>query len=244
LGEQAALRARALDDSSGDAHAALSAARRDSYDFVSTEAELTRAVSLDPSSAHFHEWLVQLYIWTDRPVQALAEARRAIELDPLSATANAELANALCANGRYDESLALLAPLRLLRPRLRRAPAYAARCYADQGMWAQAIAEMRQSGSDAEPRDRALRAFMLARGGRPAEARLVLDSLLEGSRHGGELAGEIATVYAGLGDHDRAFAWLEQARSERTLVLDDLPLVLKELRPDRRVDLFRRRLGL
>jgi hypothetical protein len=68
--------------------------------------------------------------------------------------------------------------------------------------------------------------------------------LRERSRRQGDVAGEIAVVYAGLGDKKATWAWLEQARETRTLVLDDLSLILDRLRPDPRVDLFRRKMGL
>ena len=244
LGEAAALTAVALDDSLAEAHAALGEVKRNSYDFESTEAELTRAVRLEPRTARFHEFLVQLYVWMDRPADALAEARRAVELDPLSPTANAELAHALLANGRCDEALARLAPLRLLRPPLLRANSIAAHCYASKGMWPEAIAEVRQSATTAGPRGKSLLGFLLARAGRTTEAQQVIASLRERSGRRGDVAGEIAIVYAGLGDKEQTWAWLEQARETHTLVLDDLSLVLDRLRPDPRVDLFRRQLGL
>lgn len=244
LAESAALTAVALDDSLADAHAALSAVKRNNYEFASAEAELRRAVALEPMTARFHEWLVQLYVWMDRPAEALVEARRAIELDPLSATANAELAHALLANGRCDEALAQLAPLRLLRPPLLRAGSIATQCYASKGMWPDAIAEAARNEPNGGPPAKALLGFVLARAGRRIEARGVLDSLLERSRRHGDLAGEIATVYAGLGDKEETWAWLEQARQRRTLLLDHLSLIFDRLRPDPRVDVFRRQLGL
>jgi len=104
LAEQAALKAVALDDSSGWAHLALSMVRRDNYEMASAETELNRAVALEPTNARFRGWLVLLYVVTDRPAEALVESRRALELDPLSPEANAEVAHALLANDRCDEA--------------------------------------------------------------------------------------------------------------------------------------------
>jgi len=244
LGEAAALTAVALDDSLADAHAALSAVKRNNYEFVSAEAELRRATGLEPRTARFHEWLVQLYVWMDRPAEALVEARQAIDLDPLSPTANAELAHALLANGRCDEALAQLAPLRSLQPPLLRAGGIAAQCYASKRMWPEAIAEAQRNVPNAGPRGQSLLGNLLARAGRRSEAQRILVSLRERGQHQGQVAGEIATVYAGLGDREEAWAWLERARETHTLVLDDLPLVLDQLRPDPRIDRFRRELGL
>jgi len=244
LAESAALTAVALDDSLADGHAALSAVKRNNYEFASAEAELNRAVALEPGTARYHEFLVQLYVWMDRPAEALAEGRRAVELDPLSPTANAELAHALLANGRCDEALARLAPLRSLQPPLLRAGSIATQCYVSKGMWPNAIAEAARNEPKGGPAASALLGFVLARAGKTTEAQRVLASLLDRSQRRGDLAGEIATVYAGLGDREKAWTWLEQARDRRTLVLDQLSIVLDRLRPDSRVDLFRRQLGL
>ncbi|HEY2377861.1 MAG TPA: hypothetical protein VGH98_17950, partial [Gemmatimonadaceae bacterium] len=90
----------------------------------------------------------------------------------------------------------------------------------------------------------ALLANLFARAGRTNEAQRILVGLRQRAQHQGELAGEIAVVYAGLGDRKETWVWLERARSAHTLVLDDVPLILDQLRPDPRIDLFRQELGL
>ena len=61
LAERAALRAIALDDSLAEAHASLSLVRKVNLDMASAEAELRRAIALDPMNARLREWMVQLY---------------------------------------------------------------------------------------------------------------------------------------------------------------------------------------
>jgi TolB-like protein/DNA-binding SARP family transcriptional activator/tetratricopeptide (TPR) repeat protein len=244
LAEQAALKAVALDDSSGEAHAALSGVRRSNYEMASAESELMRAVALEPTNARFREWLVQLYVLTERPAEALVEARRALELDPLSPTANAELAHALLANDRCDEALAQLGKLKSLRPPLLRAGSIAAQCYARKQMWPEAIAEMQRISVNAGPRGQAHLGYMLARAGRTDEARRILAALLDRSRRVNGGAFDVATVYAGLGENDQAFKWLDKALDDRSLVFDYLQTVTDGLRGDPRFDGFRRRLGL
>jgi tetratricopeptide (TPR) repeat protein len=244
LAEQAALKAVALDDSSAEAHEALSFVRSSNYELTSAVMELNRAVALEPTNARFHEGLVQLYAMTQRPVEALVEGRRALELDPLSPSANAEVARALLVNDRCDEALAQLDKLRSLRPPLLRAGHIAAQCYARKQMWPQAIAEMQRILVNAGPPAQALLGYMLARGGRTDEARRILAALLDRSRRINGGAFDVATVYAGLGDKDQAFRWLEKSVGDRSIRLENLPSVIETLRGDPRFETFRRRARL
>lgn len=242
LADRFARKALALDDTSADAHATASLFYRRRFEFRPAEAELKKAIMLEPRSALFHEWLAQQYVMTERPAEALAEARRAVDADPLSATANAELARALLANDRADEALTLIAQLRSLSPLLLRAGSIAAECYARKGMWREAIAELQPSFPNTGPRGRALYAYLLARAGRTKEARGILASLLAHSEYGGD-PGAVATVYVGLGEKDRALEWLSKA-SVDGMPLDNLPMLLRDLAPDPRVESIRRQLRL
>jgi TolB-like protein/DNA-binding SARP family transcriptional activator len=241
--EQSALKAVALDDSLADAHAALSLIRRGNYDFASAETEMKRAIALDTADARILGWLVQLDVATERPAEALVAARRALALDPLSAAVNAELARAFLANGRCDEALAQLEKLRSLRQPLLRARSIAAQCYARKQMWPEAIGEMQHMPA-AGRGGQALLGYMLARGGRTSEARRILAGLLDRSSkmHGDSF--EIATVYAGLGENEQAFAWLDKAVDDRSLGFDHFALIMDTLPHDARLDRLRQRLGL
>jgi serine/threonine-protein kinase len=244
LGEQAALKAVALDDSSGEAHAALSFIRRDNYELAPAETELKRAVALEPTNARFHEWLVQLYVLTERPAEALVEGRRAVELDPLSPAANAEFAHALLANDRCDEALPQLEKLRSLRPPLNRAAAIAAECYGQMRMWPEAIAEIQRIAATGGPHAQALLGYMLGRGGHTGEARRILAALLDHSRRTNGRTFDVAIVYAGLGENDQAFAWLDKAVDDRSLGFVWMRTIEDGLRRDPRFENLRRRAGL
>ncbi len=244
LAEQAALKAVALDDSSGEAHEALAYVKRDNYELAPAETELKRAVALEPTNARFHEGLVQIYAMTQRPVEALVEARRALELDPLSPTANAEVADALLANDRCDEALAQLETLRSLQPPLNRAGQIAAECYAQKRMWPEAIAEIQRISVNGGPRVQAYRGYMLGRAGRTAEARRILAALLDRSRRINGGAFDVALLYVGLGENDQAFAWLNKAVDDRSLGFEWMHATVKDLRRDPRFEKLGRRAGL
>jgi TolB-like protein/DNA-binding SARP family transcriptional activator len=244
--ERAALRAVRLDDSLADAHAALSAVRRSNYDLAAAMNEMVRAEALEPGAARFHESLVLLDVIAGRPTEALAEGRRAVALDPLSPSANAELAHALLAGGRCDDALAQLRTVANLQIPLLRAAGFAAQCYAKKQMWPQAIAESRSTLRE-QPHGNGLLGYLLARGGRVNEARLLLDTLGTLARAGGADAYAIAAVYAGLGNKDSAFTWLDRSIDDHSLGQEGfeyMNTVLDALGPDARVAAFRRRIGI
>jgi hypothetical protein len=111
-------------------------------------------------------------------------------------------------------------------------------------MWPEAIAEMRRISVNAGPRGQAHLGYMLARAGHVEEARRILAALLDRSSRINGGAFEVATVYAGLGENDQAFAWLEKSVDDRSLALEWVVTTVNELRPDPRFDRLRRRVGL
>jgi TolB-like protein/Tfp pilus assembly protein PilF len=249
LSEQAALKAVALDDSLAEAHATLGILRmRLHQDFATAESELRRAIELDPAYGRAREWLVGLYINTERPVEALAEARRALELDPLSPSAHAELAHALLANDRPDEALVHLDHIAAVRPPLLRTPGLLAQAYAMKGMWGEAIATRGLSSETRDSGALSLYAYMLARGGRREEALRIREELIERWEEGEALAVEVAIVYAGLGDSDQAFAWIDRSIDDsatlRTGYITLMAPIFDDLRRDPRFDRVRERLGI
>ncbi len=242
LAEQAALKATALDDLSGDAHATLGLVRRNNYEMASAESELKRAVALDPTNARYRQWLVQIYVLTGRPAEALAEARHAVELDTLSAASTGEFARALLANDRCDEALRQLKALASVRPPLLRASSVAAQCYARKQMWPQAIAEMRRISANGSPHAQSLLGYMLARGGHTDEAKTMLSGLLERSASISGRAFDVATLYAGLGDKNQAIRWLDKSIDERSVNPEAMPTIISALNDDPRLKDFMRRL--
>jgi len=248
LSDQAARKAIALDDSLAEAHATLGVIRLNKHqDFTTAERELRRAVELDPSYGRAREWLVGLYLDTERPVEALAEARRALEIDPLSPSAHAELAHALLANDRPDEALVHLGHIEAVRPQLLRTPALRAQAYAMKGMWPEAIHAMKPLSDTDDPATRAFYGHLMGRAGRRDEALRIRDELVAGVEAGNARAVNVAIVYAGLGDFDQAFVWIDRAIDDRALLDSYLTLmapIYEDLRADPRFDRVREELGL
>lgn len=221
----AARRAIELDDSLPDAHAALGWVLLLERDWRGAEASLRRAVALDPAAHRGHEGLARLYMITRRPAEQLAAARRGLEADPYSHMAIREMALALNMNGRCDETIELLRPLKSLTPPARVAGVIMGQCYITKGMWPEAIAELRWSMEKGQARAAlAFLAYAYARSGDTGQARVILDDLLAGRRRSHDAFG-IAVTYAGLRDYDNAFRWLARSIEEdswRAYIMDPM----------------------
>ena len=102
----AAVKALALDDSLGEAHASLALAL-DLYgwDWKAAEAEYQRAIELTPGYAPAHQWYSWHLIMMGRDSDGISELRKAESLDPLSLIISADIADALCVARRYDEAV-------------------------------------------------------------------------------------------------------------------------------------------
>jgi hypothetical protein len=86
--------------------------------------------------------------------------------------------------------------------------------------------------------------YALARSGNRIEALKILTELEEFSKQGYAVQVGIAAVHLGLGDKDRAFAWLEEAVREREAWDLKLDPFWQELRPDPRSTELLRKMNL
>jgi eukaryotic-like serine/threonine-protein kinase len=213
--ERAARRSIELDDALADGHAALGWTLLMRRDWAAAEASLNRAIALDPSVGLGYEKLARLYMETGRPAEQLAAARRGLAADPHSHTAVLEVALALSMNGRCDEAIELLLPLKSLTPPAAAAGVIIGQCYITLGMWPEALAELQWSVEMQARAGLAFLGYALARSGDGARARMILEDLLAGRRRSDGGFG-IAVVYAGLRDYDSAFAWLERSIEENS----------------------------
>ncbi|HET7602096.1 MAG TPA: protein kinase [Gemmatimonadales bacterium] len=233
--EAEALKAIALDSTLADAYSALGWARL-ILDLPAAEVALKRAVAIDPSAHRGYEGLARFYMLTRRPAEQLAAAERGLALDPYSVAAIREMALALSTNGRCDEALTLLRPLEDLNPPAAVAGVIRGQCYARKQMWPEAIAELRWARQTGDARTAlGLLGYVLGRSGERAEAQEILSELLTGRQRSHDAFG-VALVYAGLGDYDRAFTWLEKASREGSIRVYIMDPLFQDLQRDPRFD--------
>jgi TolB-like protein len=244
LADDAARKAVALDDSLPEAHYALGRVLEATLDFPSAETEIRRALALDPTRSIYHRSLAYVLAWAGRPEEVLAEARRALETDPLNPYAQVEVAEALFANHRYDEALGQLDRVAAIQPPLQGFAFVAAHCYVKKQMWPQAIAALRPQAEAGDPQFIGFLGYVLARAGQRDEATRILADLLARREKTGVGAFQVAMVYAGLGDFDQAFAWLDKSVDDYSISSGIMGPTYEDLHGDPRFERLRKRLGL
>jgi tetratricopeptide (TPR) repeat protein len=179
-----------------------------------------------------------------RSGESLAEIHRAQALDPLSLSINSSVGWRLLSALRYDEGIEQLQKTLKMDPNFRRAHLYLGWAYEAKGNFEKAIVELRKSAalSGACPGDLASLAHAYALGGYARQAERILNDLEMRSRRARVPSYDIAIVYAGLGNKDRAFEWLAKSCRDREVGLVSLKadLELDNLHSDARFhDLLR-----
>ena len=242
----AVLEALKLDDSLAEAYASLGSIQS-SYDWNWQEAEKSfrQAISLNPNYATAHHWYSFYLSMTSRHEEAMLEMQQALQLDPLSMIINANLGYTLYIGKKYDQSLKQLKKTEELDPSFALTYQYMGYVYQQKGMNDLSI-EVAQKAVQLSPdnltfRCELARAYAIA--GRRAEAEKILHELQELSLVQYVPSFDMASAYAGLGDKEKTFQWLQRAYEEHS---DNITYIKMEprfdaLRSDPRfVELLRR----
>jgi TolB-like protein/DNA-binding winged helix-turn-helix (wHTH) protein len=228
-----------LDDNLDSAHMWLGKALvAGDWDWLGGEREIKRALEINPNSAGAHSMYSGYLYIMDRREEAIAESRRALEISPNLAGPHYHLASAYFFGRRYDEAIAQCQEVLELNPK--RCRDVLGWSYREKGMYKQAIAEFLQLPDGPPKLGHMGNAY--GRAGNKTEAQKALQRLIEMSKQRvGNYA--VALVYAGLGEKDRAFEWLEKAYKVRDKGLCYMKVdpALDPLRSDPRFqDLLRR----
>ena len=244
----AAMRALELDETLSEAHTSLARVLAVyDWDWPRAEKEFKRAIELNPRDALAHQWYGGYFELMGRRDEALAERKKALELDPLSLASNSELGLTYYFARDYDKAIEQFRMTLELDPNFPLATAQLPVNYELKGMYDQAIAGFQklatQRGDTRWSNSLAGLGHAYAMSGKKAEARAVLAELKQRSQQEYVPADSIALVYAGLGEKDEAFTWLEKAYEDHAFKMAWLKVEPQwdSLRSDPRfADLLRR----
>jgi serine/threonine protein kinase len=244
--KEAALKAIALDEKDAEAHCYLSEAKRVlDWDLVGADAELKRALELDPNSAPAHFFSALVPLFRGELKEGLRLVLEAKKLDPVSPITSYVATAAYLANDQIEDAISEGQRTLLLDPNYFYLDSDLAAAYREKGNFAEAIALYTKSQEATHLPSSGL-AITYTRMGRPVEARNILAQLLQAREKRYVSAPVIAAVYVALGDKEEAFRWLERAFDEHSGILQWIAF-LPEFRPlhsDARFPHLLRRIGV
>ncbi|HSE31046.1 MAG TPA: protein kinase, partial [Pyrinomonadaceae bacterium] len=212
----AAQRALEIDEGLGDAHLAM--AHIYFYyerDWAKAEHEFERAVELNPNSTDAHKYYGLFLASRERFDQAVTEGKKALALDPLSIAVKIVGGFIYLFVDRLDDALGLVRQMIELDSNAPQGYWVGGSLLMANGKYEEAVEAFQKSMSLGDNQMALAKlgcAYALA--GRRDEALKILDQLLEMRERQYASPFNIARVYAGLGDNDNAFAWMEKAIEE------------------------------
>jgi TolB-like protein/DNA-binding winged helix-turn-helix (wHTH) protein/Tfp pilus assembly protein PilF len=227
LAKAASMKALQLDDTLVEAHTSLARVLFVyEWDWPAAEKEFKRAIELNSRYAPAHQWYGGYLTATGRFREADAEKKRALELEPLSLIMNFEVGLASYFSRNYNQAIDQFQKTLELDANFPPPHTFLAAAYEQKGMLKEATTAFQKAitvtQGPARTQATAGLGYVYAVSGRKAEARKILAELQSLSEHRYVPATDTALIYAGLGDKDKAFAWLDKAYEEHSFSLSNL----------------------
>lgn len=246
LARAAAKRALEIDPNLGEAHASYAAAPYYDLSWSESEREYKRAIELNPNVATNHYGYALNYLLPmKRFDEAIAEVKRALELEPLSIPMGANLAGIYIHARKNELALEQAKKVYALEPNHVTAQIWLVRAFITNGRYDEAI-DLYENKIALDPSTQDLAqilGYAYAKAGRKSEAMEIIRKFDEVAKRQYVEKFSSATIYAALGEKDKAFAELEKSFANRDWGIARLgsdPL-LDPLRDDPRFkDLLRR----
>ena len=243
--KDAATKALSRDDGLSEAHTSLAVVNMlYEWDFPAAEVEFKKAIEINPNYGTAHHWYAEYLATMGRHDEALSEITGAQKLDPMSVIIIRDIGMHHYYAGQYDAAIQQAQRALALDADFVPAHRLLGLVYLKQRRFNESINELQGVVARTESeRDRALLAQAYAIAGNRSEANRLLGELLKENMVSPYY---IAVGYAGLGDRDRAFQFLERAYREQASMLQYLKIhpTLESLRTDPRFGELVKRIGL
>jgi len=248
--KETATHALAIDDALSEAHASLAyEVFFYEWNWQLSEREFKRAIELNPNNADAHHWYSHYLMAHHRIDESLAESKRALELSPIDVLLNIHLGWHYLYARQYDQALEQLNRVIEMDRNFAQTYIWLGLVYEQQKKYPEAIAAFKKAivlfpGGSTQAKAQLAHAFAVS--GDQNEARKIIVGLEETAKHTYVSPYQIAAIYAGLGDQNQAFAWLEKAYEDRSEWLVNLTNEQRfdSLRADPRFADLLRRVGL
>lgn len=244
-----AMKAVALDPELAEGHAALAQLYGDhDWNWSGAEREYRRALELNPNSDVAHAQFAMLQLVRRRFEDALEHSRRAVAIDPLSPWWAMSHGIVLENTRRDAEAIAHFEEMLRAHPDLVPALLHLGLTYVNAGKPEAAVATFDKALLIGRGHSQllALKAYALAKAGRREEALAIVREIEKFGERAPAPSHNLAIAWTALGDHDRAFYWLERAYRDRLYLLRWVAVGpgFEPLRGDPRYADLMRRMGL
>ena len=250
LAKAAAVRALEIDPTLAEAHSALG----DSlaiyeHDWTESERHFKKAFELDPNISYIHLVYGGSYLpAAGKADESVSECERAVELEPVSLINNAVLASAYINARQYDKAVAQARKAYELDPNFPLARHWLGMAYVAKGQYDESIAVGRQiqAGSPYGWMSVVVLGHAYAKMGNRAEAEQQISELRDLAKTRYVRPYYLASIYAALGDKDKAFAELERSFDEHDCYFSRAPVdpFMDPLRKDPRFKSLMKRMNL
>jgi len=240
-------RAIAIGDQLAEPHASLGVIYEQSWQWAEAEREFKRAIELSPNYATGFHWYSTFRRNTGRTNEAAPLIMRAHEIDPLSSVIYCEVAVIYLIQNNHQAAIETCLKVIELDPTFSNAYLYLALAYLKQGRNTEAISNLDKAVELSSRSGETLRylGYAYSVTGKPSQANAILKELEEKYAKKEANGRDVAGVYAGLGDEDKAFEWLEkdfQSKEELAPIRWQIPY--ESLRDDPRYAGLLKRMGL
>jgi TolB-like protein/Flp pilus assembly protein TadD len=191
------------------------------WDFKRAEKSFLHAIELNPNDVLANKHYSYYLFVVGRFEEAIVQARLAFELDSQTPDVIANVANNYYYARRYDEAIEWHRKALEIEPQFRMSLLSLATIYAQKRMIVEACSMVDRMipFAQSEPSFIAVQGYIYAVLNKTAESQKCLQKLKNLSAKRYVSAYEIAAVYAGLEDSDKAFSYLEKAFQERSIGL-------------------------
>jgi TolB-like protein len=241
----AALKALELDDSLADAYGLLGAYEGGyGFDWAACERNFKRAIELGSTTSHVGYGYY--FLAAGKIEQAVSEFSLGKTLNPLSLVDNSNAAFGYICAARYDEAIEQARHTIELDPNYWGGYEMLGLAHAEKRQYPEAIAALEKASSlDSNPDIKGYLGYVYAVSGDSANAHKLIDELTRPAANSFTRAADVAYIYAGLNDKDKAFEWLNKALLEdRTGAIINVDPPFQNLRSDPRYKDLRRRMNL
>jgi tetratricopeptide (TPR) repeat protein len=244
-----ALTALGLHPGLPEAHTSLAYAKLlCDFDWAGAEEEFRRAIRIQNRYAPAHHWYANLLVMQGRFAEAQAEIKRASDLDRGCIVIRKTVGDPYYYSRNYQQAIECYRAALAMDPNFWMAHLFLGWAYEQMGDTTRALQEFEivAAGAGLSSIVQGAIGHFYATSGREPEARAIIHRLQEQPGALYVAPHTLAVIYAGLGENDRAFEWLEASYENRIELLGWIKVDPRfdVLRDDPRFDRFLERIGL